>query len=68
MLEEFAKKYHQWRRRTLPSAVADIEWRRAQIERTITKRFLPAASSPVRQRAIIDVFRLVEPKAFADFR
>lgn len=75
MLEEFAKKYHQWRRRTLPPAVADIEWRHEQlagrldkIEQTISNRFPETVSSPALQREITAALRILEPKAVADFQ
>lgn len=75
MLEEFAKKYHQWRRRTLPPAINDIEWRHEQlarrldkIEQSISNRFPETISSPALQREIVDVLRLLEPKAVADFQ
>lgn len=75
MLEEFAKKYHQWRRRTLPPPISDIEWRHKtvvdrldHIEQTITNRFLQTTSTPAQQREIVDVLRLLEPKAVAEFK
>lgn len=75
MLEDFTKKYHQWRRRTLPPPIADIEWRHDQItrrldklEQTISNRFPETIASPELQREIVGVLRLLEPKAVADFQ
>ncbi len=74
MFDDLKKKYHEWRRRTLPPPIADVQWRHEfianrfdQIERTISNCLLQTTCTPTQQRAIRDVLRHLEPKKVVGF-
>lgn len=63
------ENYHQWRRKTLPPPVADIEWRHEtlvkrmdSLEQLIAHRFPQQIATSESQAQILETLRLLRPQ------